>query len=335
MKIAFCQPKLEDWQISNLKRKLKSHKLSFIDEAVEESNASKFSGYDVLCIFVHSNITKKVISKLKKVKLIATMSTGYDHIDLRACRKNDILVCNVPSYGENTVAEHAMALLLAHARNIVESVERTRRANFDIEGLRCFDLKGKTIGVLGTGNIGSHMCKYCKAFEMDVLAHDKYPNKRLADELGFKYVSKAELYRKSDIISLHLPLLPSTRHMIDIKAVGSMKKGIVIINTARGSLVDTTAILKGLKSGRIGFYATDVLEEECAIKDERERLTETFKQKCDVETLLEDHMLMNHPRVIITPHNAFNSTEALKRILDTTVDNIRAFAKKKPVNLVK
>lgn len=335
MKIAFCHAHTEDWEKKYLKSKLKGHKLSFFDEPITEKNADKFKDFDILGVFVWSKINRKAISKLKKVKLITTMSTGYDHIDLKACKAQGITVSYVPSYGENTVAEHAMALILAVARRIIQSVERTRRANFDIEGLRCFDLKGKTIGIVGTGNIGSHMCKYCKAFEMDVIAYDKFPDEKLAKKIGFKYVTLAQLLKKSDIISLHVPLLPATRHMINKKRVNQMKKGVILVNTARGSLVDTTAILYGLKNDIIAWYATDVLEEECAVKDERERLYETFQTKCDVETLLEDHMLMVHDRVLITPHNAFNSWEALKRIFNTTIDNINGFVKKKPVNVVK
>ncbi|MBW3019287.1 hydroxyacid dehydrogenase [Candidatus Woesearchaeota archaeon] len=335
MKIAFCHVHTEDWERKYITSKLKGHKVSFFDTPITEDNAAKFKDYDILGVFVWSKINRKAVSKFKKVKFITTMSTGYDHIDLKACRDKGIAVAYVPSYGENTVAEHAMALLLAISRKIIESVERTRKGNFDLEGLRGFDLKGKTIGVIGTGNIGKHVCTYAKGFDMKILANDKYPNKEFAAKLGFRYVSIPELLKKSDIISLHVPLLPSTKHMINKARVNQMKKGMVVINTARGSLVDTTAILMGLKSGKIAWYAADVLEEECAIKDERERLYQTFEKGCDLQVLLEDHMLLYHPNVLITPHNAFNSWEALKRIYDTTVENIRGFVKKKPVNLVK
>jgi D-lactate dehydrogenase len=335
MKIAFCHTHTEEWEKRYLKSKLKGHKLSFYDTPITEKNADKFKNYDILCVFVWSKLNKKAISKLKKVKFISTMSTGYDHIDLKACKSKGITVSYVPSYGENTVAEHAMALLLAISRRIIESVERTRKCNFDLEGLRGFDLKNKTIGIIGTGNIGRHMCKFAKCFDMKVIAHDKFPCKDFAAKLDVKYVSLPELLKKSDIVSLHVPLCPETKYMINKRRVNQMKKGMILINTARGSLVDTTAILMGLKNKTIAWYATDVLEEEKAIKDERERLYHTFESKCDLKVLLEDHMLMVHPKVLITPHNAFNSWEALKRIFETTIDNIKAFKNKKPINIPK
>lgn len=335
MKIAVCQERIEEWEKTFLKSKLKGHKLVFLDEEVTEKNASRIKDVDVLAIFVYSNITKKVLDKLKKLKFVATMSTGYDHIDLSACKKRKIIVSNVPTYGENTVAEHTMALLLAVSRRIVEGVERTRKGVFDSEGLRGFDIKGKTIGIVGTGNIGSHVCKYARAFDMNVLAHDKYPNKDMAKEIGFEYVSRDALLKKSDVVSLHVPLLPATKHMIDANAIKKMKKGVILINTARGSLIETGAVLRGLESEKIAWYAADVLEEECGLRDELEVLHPQYKKKCDIRKILQDHLLMRSERVLITPHNAFNSVEALKRILSTTVENIQGFAKGKPVNVVK
>jgi len=334
MKIAVCQERIEEWEKRFLRSRLKGHKLKFLSEEITAQNASKVKDADVLAVFVYSQITKQVLGKLKNLKMIATMSTGFDHIDLTECTKQNILVCNVPTYGENTVAEHAMALMLAVSRRIVEGVMRTKQGIFDSEGLRGFDLKEKTLGVIGTGNIGTHVCQYGVAFGMKVIANDKYPNKERAKEVGFTYVSKEKLFKSADVISLHVPLLPATRHMIDKKAIAKMKQGVVLINTARGSLIETGDVLRGLKSGRIGWYAADVLEEECALRDELEVLHPQYQMKCDPQAMLEDHLLMQSERVLITPHNAFNSVEALKRILSTTVENVRAFAKKMPVNVV-
>lgn len=331
--IAFFE--LEPWEKTYVKKRLKSHKLIFIDERLSEKNVSKVKNADVLCVFIYSEITPKLLKKLPKVKLVSTMSTGFDHVNVKACRKENVTVCNVPAYGTNTVAEHAMALLLALARRLIRSVERTRRGDFSLEGLRGFDLKGKTIGILGTGRIGKYMAELSRAFGMEVIAFDRHPDKTWAKEHGVAYKSFSKVLAESDVLSLHLPETKETHHIINDKNVGKIKKGCVLINTARGGLVETSAILKGLRKGIFSACGLDVLEEECSIKEEKELLHEEFLQKCDVKTLLEEHMLLEYDNVIITPHNAFNSEEALRRILDTTIENIKAFLKRAPQNVVK
>jgi D-lactate dehydrogenase len=262
------------------------------------------------------------------------MSTGFDHVDLDACRKKNVVACNVPAYGDNTVAEHAMALLLAIARKLVPSIERTRKGDFSLDGLRGFDLKGKTLGIIGTGRIGRNVAHYAESFGMKVIAFDKFPNEELAKECGFTYMPLDQVLAESDVISMHLPENPETHHIINTDNVRKIKKGCVLINTARGGLVETSAILLGLKEGIFSACGLDVLEEERAIKEETELLDETFQKTGDLKTLLEEHMLLKHPKVIVTPHNAFNSTEALMRILDTTIDNINAFFAGVPKNKI-
>jgi len=335
-KIAFFE--LDKFGLGDKQDYIKQHinaDIAFYNEPLSEKNVNLAIDADIIAFFVYSKITENIIKKLKNVKLFATMSTGFDHIDLAACKKRNITVCNVPSYGENTVAEHAMALLLAISRKIVPSSERTRQHIFSNEGLKGFDLKDKTIGILGTGKIGRHVAHYCEAFGMRVIAFDKFPNVELAKECGFEYVEFDKLLAESDVISLHLPETPDTHHIINKDNVRKIKKGCVLINTARGGLIDTEAILLGIKEGIFSACGIDVLEEECAIREEAELLHDAFKKACNFKTLLEEHILLELPNVIITPHNAFNSQEALMRILDTSLDNINSFLSNVPKNVLK
>jgi D-lactate dehydrogenase len=317
-----------------IKQFLKGHDIVFIEEPLTEKNSDKASDCDAVAFFIYSQINNNILAKLSKAKLFATMSTGFDHINLDDCRKRGVVACNVPAYGDNTVAEHAMALLLAIARNLVPSIERTRKGDFSLEGLRGFDLKGKTMGIIGTGRIGRNVAHYAEGFGMKVIAFDKFPNEGLARECGFSYVPFDQLLAESDVISMHLPEMPETHHIINVNNVRKIKKGCVLINTARGGLIETEAILVGLKEGIFSACGLDVLEEEVTIKEEAELLHETFQKVTDMKTLLEEHMLLTHPRVLVTPHNAFNSSEALMRILDTTIDNINAFLSGVPKNKI-
>ena len=281
---------------------------------------------EVLGVFVDSKVDKKVFAKLPKLKMVATFSTGYDHVDLKEAKKRKIPICNVPTYGENTVAQHAMALLLALSKKIFRSTKRVKEGNYDYHGLRGFDLKGKTVGIIGTGHIGYYMIKMLSGFDVNVIAYDPFPNKEIAKELGFIYVSLNKLIADSDVISLHVPLLPATTHMINMRRVKKMKKGVVLINTARGGLVDPKALLWGLESGTIGGAGMDVVEEEAIIKNPGIILTEKFSKE-DIMESLEEAMIIDHKNTIITPHSAFNTTEAIKRIINTSTENIKAFSK--------
>jgi D-lactate dehydrogenase len=234
------------------------------------------------------------------------------------------------------VAEHTFALILTISRKIFESLERTKRGNFDLKDLRGFDLKGKTIGVVGgCGNIGRHVVRIAHGFEMEILVFDVHKDEKFAKEMGFKFVEMDELLGSSDIITLHVPLIPPTKHMINSENISKVKKGAVLINTARGGLIETEALIKGLDEELIAYAGLDVLEEECAMREERELLTKEFSKSCDLRKVLEQHILVEHPHVIITPHNAFNSQEALMRILETTVENVKNFIGGKVVNQVK
>ncbi len=323
----------EDWERSYIKKDL--GKAEFIQGHLDQNNAGKAKDAEIIGIFIYSRITAKILDMLPKLKLIATMSTGYDHIDLNECKKRGIKVCNVPNYGENTVAEHTFSLILALSRKIIESSERTRKGDFTLEGLRGFDLKGKTIGIVGMGSIGQHVARIARGFEMKSIAFDLKKDSKLARTLDFKYVNLAYLLKNSDIITLHCPYNKATHHLINRGNTGTIKKGAILINTARGGLIETNAMIRALNSGRLKAAGLDVLEEECAIKEEKQLLSRKFAETCDLRTVLQNHILERMNNVIITPHNAFNSNEALLRIIDTTIININAFNRKKPINTLK
>ncbi len=326
---------LEGWEKEYLSKKLRGRGILLLSERLGSGNISQATDAEIISVFIYSKIGKKELDMLPKLKMIATRSTGFDHIDVKECSRRGIAVCNVPSYGSETVAEHAMALILALSKRIVESVERTRKGDFTLAGLRTFDLEKKTLGIIGLGRIGAHTSKMAHSFGMNVIAYSPKPDTRLAKKAHCKLVGLAELYAKSDIISLHAPLTPQTHHMINAESIVKMKQGVIIINTARGGLVDARALVYALESKKVSAAGLDVLEEECGIKEERQLLSPHFAGECDLKTVLANHVLLNQPNVIITPHNAFNSTEALQRILDTTIMNIRAYAAGRLENQVK
>lgn len=332
-KIAFFE--IEEWGKEHIKKALKKHKLFFCKDKLTEKNVSKIKDVDVLVVFIYSKINKNILNNLPKLKLITTMSTGFDHIDLEECKKRKITVCNVPTYGENTVAEHTFALILAISRKIPDSIKKTRKGDFRLTGLRGFDLKGRTIGIIGCGNIGRHVARIAKGFEMNVLVYDHHRHQKLAKKIGFEYVSLVKLLKESDIVTLHVPENKQTHHMINSKTLKLCKKGAILINTARGSIVDSNALLKALNNRTIKYAGLDVLEGECFIKEEKELLHPEFMKTCDLRTVLQNNILLRNPNVYITPHNAFNSKEALQRILDTTLENIQGFLRKKTVNVVR
>ncbi len=329
MKIGFFE--LENWEEIYFKDKLKKHTLKFHKEELTELNAINL---DIICIFIYSKINKQVLDKMPNLKLICTMSTGFDHIDLEECKKRNITVCNVPNYGENTVAEHTFALILALSRRIVDSVERVKQSNFELKGLRGFDLKNKTMGVIGPGRIGQHVIRIAKGFEMNVLAYAKHRDNKLAKKLGFSYATIDSLLKNSDIISMHCPLNNETHHMINLKNIKLIKKGSYLINTSRGELIDTKALVYALDQGILAGAGLDVLEGESYIKEEKQLLHSKFSKECDWKTFTETKLLLKEKNVIVTPHNAFNSKEALSRIIETTLENIKRFINKKKINKI-
>lgn len=317
-------PEMTDY----VKKNLKGLKLTISTEKINENNINPDT--DILAVFVEAPVTKEIIEKLPKLKMIAAMSTGFDHIDLAAAKKYGIAVCNVPTYGENTVAEHAMALILGLTRKLFPSVKRVKEGAYDFRGLRGIDLKDKTIGVIGTGHIGARLIKMASGFEMKILAYDTFPNKDLEKKLGFTYTSLEKLLAQSDVISLHTPLLPSTYHLINKKNIKKIKKGAYLINTARGALIDPEALVWALKNNHIAGTGLDVMEDENLIQNHEEVIS--CKDDCKIKTTLFNNIIIDHPNSIVTPHNAFNSVEAIQRILDVTISNIKFFVQGKTVN---
>jgi len=331
MEVAFFE--LKNWEKAYLKKKLKNYSLKFFEEALSNDNVSKAKNSDIISVFIYSKINKDILKKLSKLKIITTRSTGFDHIDLKECKKRKIIICNVPYYGENTVAEHTFALILSSSRNIHKSYVRTLRDDFSIEGLTGFDLKGKTIGIIGGGHIGLHVAKMARGFGMNVLVYDINKQNFLAEVIGFSYVNLDELLKKSDIISLHVPYNKHTHHLINKNNIKKIKKGAILINTSRGGVVDTSALLYALEKKILGGAGLDVIEGEELIKEEHELLHETGNPE-KWKTIVRDHKIFHMDNVVFTPHNAFNSKEALIRILDTTIENIGFYSNKNPVNVV-
>lgn len=310
------------------------HDLILVDTPLRSGNASQYSGADVVSTFIYSELDEAVLKEFPSLKLIATRSTGYDHIDTDYCTARGIIVSNVPSYGEKTVAEHVFALLLAISHRLPEAIERAQRGNFSPAGLQGFDLAGKTIGVIGAGSIGSHVARIARGFEMITLAVDIRPDPRLAQEYNVHYVTLEDLLGESDIITLHVPSLPQTRHMLSSEAFSRMKNGVVVINTARGDLIDTLALIRALTSGKVAAAGLDVLPDEPMIREEAELICSFFCNGHDLRNLVADHVLLRMRNVIVTPHSAFNTREAVGRIVDITVDNIASFLAGVPRNVV-
>jgi len=325
---------LEDWELKYLAARLRGSTMRSIKGHLSQDTLPQAADAEILSVFIYSRVGEKELAAMPKLKLIATRSTGFDHIDLKACAARGVKVCNVPDYGSETVAEHTMALILALTKKLVPSIERTRRGDFTLGGLRTFDLEKKTLGIIGLGKIGRHTAKMARSFGMKVIAYSPHSDAALMKKLRCKPVGLDELLAKSDIISLHAPLTKDTRHMINSETIAKMKDEVILVNTARGGLVDAKALVAALDSGKIAAAGLDALEEECNIKEERQLLSPQFAGECDLKAVLANHMLLNKPNVIITPHNAFNSKEALERILDTTVDNIKSFLAGNPKNTV-
>ncbi len=317
----------EAWEKAYLQRRFRHHPggVRFFREPADEI-VGEIRDAALLSVFIKSRVNRNVIARLPKLQMITTRSTGYDHIDLPAARKRKIVVSNVPTYGENTVAEHVFALILSLSRNLRRSYERTVRGDFSLKGLMGFDLKDKTLGVIGTGHIGLHVIRIALGFGMRVIAYDVKRNDLLAGLLNFQYQSLEEVLKKSDILSLHVPYLESTHHLINRKTIRLIKKGAVLINTSRGGLVQTEALVEALNSGILAGAGLDVLENEEFVLDESRLLQDASSEHWGrMQTVLHNHVLLKRENVVYTPHLAFFSREALERILETTAESIEAF----------
>ncbi len=317
-KIAFFDTKPYDKQSFDDVSKGFDFEITYFKARLNEHTVELTDGYDAVCAFVNDELNKPVLKHLKEhgIELIALRCAGYNNVDLRESY-NNIHVVRVPSYSPYAVAEHAMALVSSLNRKTHRAFFRTRDGNFSIDGLMGFDLHGKTAGVIGTGKIGQCLISILKGYGMRVLANDHYPNKAYAEATGIEYVDLETLYRESDVISLHCPLTPETRYMINDEAIGKMKKGVLLINTGRGELIDTRAMIRGLKKGIIGGAGLDVYEEEA------EYFFEDFSNSAIGDDILA--RLMTFPNVLVTSHQGFFTREALRNIAETTLQNIDDF----------
>lgn len=305
-----------------------------VAETLADAKIEHLKDIDVLIPFIHTRVGPSELEAMPNLKLIATRSTGYDHIDLAAAKARGITVTNVPGYGETAVAEFTFALMLTLSRKVHQAYARTQRGDYTLEGLRGFDLYHKTLGVVGAGAIGLHVIRIATGFGMHVLAYDVMQNRLLAEVLGFRYVSLNDLLSQSDIITLHAPAIAPTYHMLNKETFAQIKHGAFLINTARGSLIDTTALAWALDTGILAGAALDATEGEEFLEHEEELLNQSGAEE-KLKLLVHNHALQRRPNVVITPHIAFNSEEALRRIQDTTIENVKAFLAQEASNIVK
>ncbi len=319
---------------ATLEKELSEHQLAFPVSPLSESITS-YADAEVLSVFVSTPVTAEYIQALPKLKHIAARSTGYDHIDLEAAKARGITVSNVPVYGARTVAEFTFALILGLSRKAYAAADRLRReGTTDVKDYEGFDLAGKTIGIVGTGNIGKNVARIASGLAMRIVAFDPRPDTAFAETTNCTYLSLEELVAQSDIVTLHVPHLPSTHHLIDAALLAKFKRGSFLINTSRGAIVDTPALIRALKAGSLAGAGLDVIEGERELLDEASLLSDDRHDIKEFQALVAAHMLVDMPQVIVTPHIAFNTKEAKREILMTTCENIKAFAARAPINIV-
>jgi D-lactate dehydrogenase len=314
IKVAFFDAKEYDIASFKAADPKEKYEVTFYETRLSKDTVKLAEGADVVCVFVNDDVNKKVIDKLVKmgVKLIALRCAGYNNVDVEYAY-GKIHIVRVPAYSPYAVAEHAMALLLTSIRRIHKAYIRTKDFNFSLNGLTGFDLHGKTVGIVGTGKIGRIFMDICRGFGMNIIAYDKFPMK----DSGIDYVELDELWEKSDIISFHCPLTDENRHMVNADSIAKMKKGVVLINTSRGALIDSEALVEGIKQRKIGAACLDVYEEE----------SDVFFHDYSNHIVNDDVLarLISMPNVILTSHQAFLTNEALANIADSTYQNIEDY----------
>ncbi|MBE6583246.1 MAG: 2-hydroxyacid dehydrogenase [Ruminococcaceae bacterium] len=315
MKIAFFDTKPYDKNSFDKYSESTGIELKYYETKLNEDTVYLAHGFDGVCVFVNDTVNSSVIDKLSEmgVKVIALRCAGFNNVDMKYAF-GKIHVVRVPAYSPYAVAEHTMALLLTSIRRIHKAYNRSKEFNFSLNGLTGIDLYGKTVGIIGTGKIGKVFVNICRGFGMKILAYDKFPDRSIEDGEIIKYVSIDEIFANSDIISLHCPLNDETYHLIDENAIEKCKKGVIILNTSRGALVDAEALLEGIKSRKIGAACLDVYEEE----------SDLFFEDNSGHIMEDDTLarLISMPNVIVTSHQAFLTEEALENITSTTVNNI-------------
>jgi D-lactate dehydrogenase len=294
------------------------HEIAYLEARLTPATCALADGFPVVCAFVNDQLDADVLARLQAggARMIALRSAGFNHVDLPKARALGLRVARVPAYSPHAVAEHTVALILALNRKICRAYGRVRDGNYALDGLLGFDLHGRVVGIVGTGQIGTVVARILSGFGCRLLGFDPEPNEECR-ALGLRYAALEEIWAESDIITLHAPLTPGTRHLIDAAALAAMKRGVMLINTGRGALVDTRAVIASLKTGHIGYLGLDVYEEE-------EKL---FFEDRSMAVLQDDVFarLLTFPNVIITAHQAFFTREAMRAIAETTLDNISAF----------
>lgn len=345
MRIAFLETEPDEQDA--LARELSAHEVTFPQTIDQITDA------EILSVFIETRVDRALLDRSPRLRMITTRSTAVEHIDIAECTRRGIVVCNVPSYGEYTVAEHTFALMLGVTRRLREAMEASRHASFSYADVRATELRGKTLGVIGAGKIGQHVIRFANAFGMRVIVNEISEDPQLAQQLGFRYVAFDELLAEADIVTLHAPLTESNYHLFNRDTFAKCRQGVIIINTARGRLIDTDALCEALDSGIVAGAGLDVLEDERVMRRDTshiigeqivEHLRGNFAQRelrapdrarvQELEALVQNHRLLVRPNVLFTPHMAFNSVEAVERILQTTLDNIRAFVAGTPINVV-
>lgn len=323
MDVAIFSAQPYEKELFNKINKHYSHTLSFFDSHLRSDTLSLAENFPCVCCFVNDKLTVENLQILSEfgVKMVALRSAGFNHVDIKAAEQLGIPITRVPIYSPHAVAEHAVALILALDRKIHRAYNRVRENDFSLHGLMGFDLYGKTVGVIGTGNIGEIFARIMQGFGCIVLGHDVAPNNALK---GVEYVALDKLLQQSDIISLHCPLTPQTHHLIDSKALNQIKLGAMLINTSRGAVIDALAAIESLKSGHLGYLGLDVYEEE----------GDLFFEDLSDQVIQDDVFARLHtfPNVIVTGHQAFFTREAMDNIIKTTLENITAFENKNPLD---
>ncbi|OGW72565.1 MAG: hydroxyacid dehydrogenase [Omnitrophica bacterium GWA2_52_12] len=318
MQVAVFNTKPYDREFLTAANKRFGHTLVFFESHLTPETCKLAYGFEVLCVFVNDVLNRQILSALAEhgTRLVALRCAGFNNVDLAACRDLGITVARVPAYSPHGVAEHAVMLMLALNRKICRAHQRVHDGNFSLEGLLGFEMHAQTVGVLGTGQIGANLVQIMKGFGANVLCYDVIKNP-LCESLGGRYVPLQEIFAQSDILTLHLPLTPETHHLINADALHTMKDGVMLINTSRGGLIDTRAVIGGLKSGKIGYLGLDVYEEE----------QDLFFEDLSGQVLQDDTFarLLTFPNVLITGHQAFFTSNALSNIAETTLKNIENF----------
>ncbi len=315
MDVAFFSTKRYDREFFDRANEQHGHRLEYFEPRLTNETAPLASGYPGVCAFVNDMVSAEVIERLagEGLRVVALRCAGFNNVDLAAAKRHDVLVARVPAYSPYAVAEHTIGLLLALDRKLHRAYWRIRDGNFALDGLLGFDIHGRTVGIVGTGKIGTVVARIFHGMGCKLLAFDPFPNEE-CQRLGVGYVSIEDLLGESDIVSLHCPLSPQTHHMIDDAAIRRMRPGVVLLNTSRGALIDTVAVIRGLKSGRVGALGIDVYEEE----------SDLFFEDLSDQVIQDDVFarLLTFPNVLVTGHQAFFTREAMAKIAETTLANL-------------